>query len=96
MTIMLIIQAIANCFTVFLFMIFVRCLLTWFPNVNWENPILNALRVSTDAYLNLFRKIIPPIGPFDISPIIACFALSFIQYAVVYLAAIILSLLGMK
>ena len=44
-----IIQAIANCFYIYLMMIFVRCLLTWFP-VNWENPILKGLKTSIGKF----------------------------------------------
>jgi DNA (cytosine-5)-methyltransferase 1 len=36
----------------------------------------------TDPYLNLFRRFIPPLGMIDISPIIAFFALGFIEQAV--------------
>lgn len=90
-----IIEAIANCFYIFLLMIFVRCLLTWFPGLNWENPILNALRSAVDLYLDLFRKFIPPIGPFDLSPIVASFVLIFLRNAVIYGAAFIFSMLGM-
>ena len=77
-----IIEAIANCFYVFLLMIFVRCLLTWIPGVNWNNPILNALRSAVDLYLDLFRKIIPPLGMFDLSPIIASFVLIFLLFEI--------------
>ena len=66
-----IIYAIAKCFEIYMYMILVRCLLTWFPGINWENPILKALRSSVDLYLDLFRKFIPPIGFIDISPIVA-------------------------
>ena len=90
-----IIEAIANSFYIFLLMIFVRCLLTWFPGLNWENPILNALRSAVDLYLDLFRKFIPPIGPFDLSPIVASFVLIFLRNAVIYGAAFIFSMLGM-
>lgn len=90
-----IIEAIANCFYIFLLMIFVRCLLTWFPGLNWENPILNALRSAVDLYLDLFRKFIPPIGPFDLSPIVASFVLIFLRNAVIYGAVFIFSMLGM-
>ncbi|MBQ8459345.1 YggT family protein [bacterium] len=89
-----IIEAIANCFYVFLLMIFVRCLLTWFP-VNWENPILKALRLSVDLYLDLFRKIIPPLGYIDISPIVASFVLIILRNGIIYLAAYIMAAMGM-
>ncbi|MDE6138880.1 MAG: YggT family protein, partial [Candidatus Gastranaerophilales bacterium] len=39
-----IIYAIAKCFEIYMYMILVRCLLTWFPGINWENPIFKALR----------------------------------------------------
>lgn len=90
-----IIEAIANCFYVFLLMIFVRCLLTWFPGLNWNNPILNALRSSVDLYLDLFRKFIPPLGPFDLSPIVAAFVLIFIRNAILYGTVYILAITGL-
>lgn len=90
-----IIEAIANCFYVFLLMIFVRCLLTWIPGVNWNNPLLNALRSAVDLYLDLFRKFIPPLGPFDLSPIVATFVLIFIRNGILYGAIFIMSALGM-
>lgn len=96
MSINLILYAIANCFNIYIWMIIIRCFLTWIPGLNWDNPILFALRSATDIYLDLFRKIIPPIGGFlDISPVIALFALMFIQVGVIKLAGIILSGLGM-
>ena len=74
--------AIDMCFQIYFWMICVRCLLTWLPNLNWDNPILSALKSSVDLYLDLFKKIIPNIGPFDFSPIVAVIALMFIRYIV--------------
>ncbi len=89
-----ILEAIANCFYVFLLLIFVRCLLTWFPFVNWENPIIKVLRLATDGYLNWFRKFIPPLGQFDLSPMVAGFALIILRNVTLYLAIFIMSMLG--
>ncbi len=89
-----IIIAISNCFYIYTLMIFVRCLLTWIPDLNWDNPVLNALRASVDLYLDLFRKIIPPVGPFDLSPIVAVFVLIFIQKGFLYLAGFLLKAMG--
>jgi YggT family protein len=36
----------------------------------------------TDPYLNLFRRIIPPLGMFDLSPIVAFLCLSVVEHAV--------------
>ena len=90
-----IIEAIANCFYIFLLMIFVRCLLTWIPGVNWNNPILNMLRSAVDLYLDLFRKIIPPLGMFDVSPIVASFVLIFIRNGIIYAAVYVMIQMGM-
>ena len=63
-------------------MLIVRVLLTWFPTINWSTPPFSILSELTDPYLNLFRRIIPPIGGFDLSPILALFVLQFVSRAI--------------
>jgi YggT family protein len=65
-----------NIYTVLLF---VRILLSWFPNINWYDPPFSILSQLTDPYLNLFRSIIPPLGGLDFSPILALLLLQFVQ-----------------
>lgn len=67
--------------SIYSLMLIVRVLLTWFPNVDWSNPIFSTLRQLTDPYLNIFRSIIPSFGGMDFSPMLAIIALSFIQQA---------------
>ena len=88
-----ILLAIHYCFYVYMVMILVRCLLTWFPNVNWENPILSALRSSVDLYLDLFRKFIPPAGMFDLSPMVAMFVLILLERFVFFVIGLLLGVL---
>ncbi|MFM8526091.1 MAG: YggT family protein [Cyanobacteriota bacterium] len=57
----------------------VRVLLSWFPNLDWSNPVLSTLSSITDPYLNAFRGLIPPLGGLDLSAIVAFLALSFLQ-----------------
>lgn len=57
-------------------LLFVRVLLTWFPSVPWDNPVLAALSAVTDPYLNVFRGLIPPVGGIDLSAILAFLALN--------------------
>ena len=61
------------------FLLIIRILLTWFPNLDSTNPILANLYSITDPYLNLFRGIIPAIGGLDLSPILAFISLNLIQ-----------------
>jgi YggT family protein len=67
---------------VYLVLIFIRIIMSWIPRMPY-NPVLSAVLkfVSdvTDPYLNLFRRVIPPLrmgpGALDLSPIIATFVL---------------------
>ena len=91
-----ILWAIDMCFQIYFWMICVRCLLTWLPNLDWNNnALLNGLKSSVDLYLNLFKKFIPPVGPFDFSPIVAVFLLIFIWRIVLYAAAFLFSVTGL-
>ena len=69
-------EAIANLFQLLQLILLVRILLTWFPNVNWYNQPFKFLRDVSDPILEPFRKIIPPIGGLDLSPMVLFFVLS--------------------
>ncbi len=68
---------LAQTLYIYSYILIIRVLLTWFPNLDWSNPILSSISAITDPYLNLFRGIIPAIGGLDISPILAFVVLSF-------------------
>ena len=67
--------------TVYVVLIFIRILISWIPRIPY-NPVLRAVITFvsdvTDPYLNLFRRVIPPVrlgpGALDLSPIVAVFA----------------------
>ena len=44
----------------------------------WLDAVLGFLRDVSEPYLGIFRRFIPPIGPIDISPIVAILALQLI------------------
>jgi YggT family protein len=50
--------------------ILIRVVLTWFP-VDPSNPIIRVLYEVTEPVLAHFRRVIPRIGMFDLSPIAA-------------------------
>ena len=58
--------------------ILVRVLLTWFP-IDQSNPIIRLLFDVTEPVLAPFRRIIPKIGMFDLSPIAAMLVIQFVQ-----------------
>ena len=77
-------------FIVFIILIFIRVLLSWVPRIPY-NRILRAtvdfIHQVTDPYLNMFRRILPPVGggaiSLDLSPIVAIFVLLIAQKIVV-------------
>lgn len=76
-------------FQVYSLMLFARILASWVPQAN-EYRVMHFISYYTDPYLNLFRRIVPPLGMFDLSPIVAFLCLSFIQNIV---TGILISLL---
>ncbi|WNF35537.1 YggT family protein [Bacillaceae bacterium IKA-2] len=56
-------------------------LMSWFPNAR-ESTIGQFIASVVEPYLAPFRKIIPPLGMIDISPIVAIIALRFATYGV--------------
>jgi YggT family protein len=79
-------------FLVYIVLIFIRILLTWIPRIPY-NPVLSAvikfITDVTDPYLNLFRRVLPPVrlgpGALDLSPIVATFVLIILRSIIVNL-----------
>lgn len=66
-------------FNFYFILIILRVFLTWIPNLDWFSQPLKTLCLITDWYLDIFKKIIPPFGGLDFSPIIAIIVLQLIQ-----------------
>lgn len=77
-------------FLIYLILIFARILLSWIPRLP-HNRYLQAavgfVHEATDPYLNLFRRLLPPVGgggfALDLSPILAIIVLYIVQGIVV-------------
>ncbi|EGJ34684.1 MULTISPECIES: YggT family protein [Moorena] len=63
---------------IYLVLLIVRILLTWFQTMDWANQVASVLSPITDPYLNIFRSFIPPLGGIDFSPIVAIFLLQIV------------------
>jgi len=77
-------------FVVYLILIFIRILLSWIPRLPYNrllNAVVTFVHEVTDPYLNLFRRILPPVGgggfALDLSPIIGVIVLFIAQGLVV-------------
>ena len=66
-------------FTVYSIMIAVRVFGSWFPRLQ-RSAFMYFIAHYTDPYLNIFRRLIPPIGgTLDLSPLIGFFLLQLVQ-----------------
>jgi YggT family protein len=83
---------VAALFLVYIILILIRVLISWIPRMPY-NPalrsVLDFVVQTTDPYLNLFRRIIPPIGGggfgLDLSPMIGLIVLFILRGLVVAL-----------
>jgi YggT family protein len=72
---------ITTLLTFYSYAIIIYILLSWFPGAR-ESGFGQILAKICEPYLEPFRKMIPPLGMIDISPIVAILALKFAQYGV--------------
>jgi len=77
-------------FLVYILLIFVYILLNMMfslglrpPYSRWTDAVMNFLRDVCEPYLRIFRRFIPPIGMFDLTPMIAIILLWIVQTIVV-------------
>jgi uncharacterized protein YggT (Ycf19 family) len=66
---------------VYILLILIYILTSWIrlPYNVWLNRIQRFLYDVCEPYLRLFRRVIPPFGPLDLSPVVAVIALIVIQ-----------------
>jgi YggT family protein len=79
---------------VYLVLIFVRIIMSWIPRIPYNRFLAGFLKFVTDVtdpYLNLFRRILPPVrlgpGALDLSPIVATFVLIIVSSIVTNIIA---------
>jgi YggT family protein len=67
---------------VYILCIFIYVLTSWIRLPYALSPLQRFLYDICEPYLRMFRRILPPLGPLDLSPIVAVFALYFVQIVV--------------
>jgi YggT family protein len=53
-----------------------RVLISWFPDVDRSNPIVQFLHDTTEPVLQPVRQALPQMGGFDLSPLVVLIAIS--------------------
>lgn len=75
-------QLLQMVFQVYTLILIVRVLITW-VNPDPFNPVVQFLSRVTDPVLEPLRRVIPPLGPIDISPLVALLLLQALQHFLV-------------
>ncbi len=67
---------------VYILLIFAYVLLSWIRPPASLLPVVRFLDETCGPYIRLFRRFIPPLGPIDLSPIVAIFSLVILEQLV--------------
>jgi uncharacterized protein YggT (Ycf19 family) len=82
------VDALILVYTILIFAYIISSLVQSFgrmPYTRWSDALLTFLRQVCEPYLRLFRRFIPPLGPLDLSPIVAIFTLQIVGSIIVAL-----------
>ena len=66
---------------VYTLLLFAFILTSWvrLPYTPWLNRVQRFLYDVCDPYLRIFRRFLPPLGPLDLSPMVAIFVLFIVR-----------------
>ena len=81
---MVLVNLVDIAFQVYMALMMARILLSWVKH-NPYQPVIRFIYETTEPVLGFFRKIIPPIGMIDISPIVAFFVLGMLKSLIIRL-----------
>lgn len=75
-------QLLNSALSIYTWILIARVLISW-VSPDPSNPIVQFLIKATDPVMEPFRRIIPPIGFIDISPVVALLAIQALQHFLV-------------
>jgi len=67
----------------FMFLILIRVVLSWVSPAGY-NPVVAVIGQISEPVISKFRKLLPPMGGFDLSPMIALLLIFFLQSSLNY------------
>jgi YggT family protein len=87
-------KVISACFQLFMFLVIIRAISSWVATGGY-NPVFALIGQLTEPLISKCRRILPAMGGFDLSPMIAILGLWFINRLLeVYLFPVILKLVS--
>ena len=70
---------------IYIAIIVIYVLLSWFPQRGFIGTVHDSLGTLCEPYLGLFRRLIPPAGGIDFSPIVAVIVLELVVRLIIWL-----------
>ncbi len=67
-------------------LILARVIVSWIPGMGMGHPAVQVLHQITSPILDPIRRLLPPVGGLDLSPIVAILLLSLVRTLLVELA----------
>lgn len=71
-------NAISIAVEIIVLLIIIRAVLSFFPKIDRNHPVVRALDQVVEPLLRPFQRLLPPMGGLDFSPIIAILVLQFV------------------
>jgi YggT family protein len=69
---------LASLVNLYSFVVFAAVMLSWFPGAR-DNPVARFIESATEPVFERVRRVIPPAGGFDLSPMLVLFALQILR-----------------
>ncbi len=64
---------------IYSYLLLARVLMTWIPNLDYGNPIVQFLLQATEPVLRPIREAMPSMGGMDFSPLIVFLVINFVS-----------------
>lgn len=74
-------DVVSQAFDLIFYMIFIRIIMSWI-NPGLHNPIMSVIYQLTEPLMGPVRRILPPMGGLDLSPILLLLGLKFLNIAI--------------
>jgi YggT family protein len=81
--VLVLITLISDAAQILALLIIVRALLTWIPSVDHGHPVVRAIVRITDPVLLPIRRLVPPLGGIDVTPIAALLLIQVARYLLI-------------
>ncbi len=86
---LIIIDLIDKAIWILTLLIIVRAVLSWGPSIDYWHPLIHWIMRITDPVLLPVRRVLPPVGGLDLSPLVAILLVRFAGYLLMQILVVL-------